>query len=66
MKEFGPEKCRDDVRFEGSDRHGSDIFETQLPIKFQPNPTTESKVMHSGSPCTIEHSAKDSIISQII
>ena len=46
-------KCWDDVRSEVSNRHGSDIFETQLPIKFQPNPTTESKVMLSGSPCII-------------
>ena len=52
-RHLAPKKCRDNVRSEGSDQHGSDIFETQLPAKFQPNPTTESKAMHSESPCTM-------------
>ena len=51
-RNLAPKRCWDDVRIEGLDPHGSDIFETQLPIKFQPNPTTESKVMLSGSPYT--------------
>ena len=51
-RNLAPKTCRDDVWFKGLDRRGNDLFETQLLGKFQPNPTIESKVMHSGSPCT--------------
>jgi hypothetical protein len=41
-------KCQNDVWYEGSDRHESEIFETQILVKFQPKWITESKVMTLG------------------
>lgn len=64
MKEFDLKKV--------SDQHESEHFETQLLVKFQPNRTTESKVMPSRSPC-ISHGrksfmalAKDKVIFDLV
>jgi hypothetical protein len=45
MKEFDPEKMWKDVQSERCDRHYSELFEKQLPVKFQLERITESKVM---------------------
>jgi hypothetical protein len=51
MKEFGPGKVSKDVRSEGLDQHGSELLETQLPVKFHPKRITKSKFMTLKNPC---------------
>ena len=54
-RNLAPEKFRDDVWSKRFDRHNNEIFEMQIPIKFHPNQTIESKVMILESPCIMTH-----------